>query len=732
MSAFHYIPNLVSSTATKMPVAPWEASVNRPTFPSKDAFRAWCKDKATGHAFISLTEGLTPSLRIDRNNPAHLVHGIIVDYDTKIGEEISSAADKVAERVQGTTPSPQWICSTYSGGARLIFLFEKPLLVETPELAERTMNELSARLNLGRLLPGIDKTTLELNRYFEIGTNWTPVPGAEPWVNEDFVMTAVFEAGKKANLVSTDTLIPMEVIADAVAKQYPGKWPGVFDVGMRGPLFWLEDGVDRIGAQVSEHGMVCYSDRAPKSFMQWRDIFGDDFVREFTEKKVGDLAKRVWWDGKVYWISGAKGWFCHVKEDFRLYCKGAGFADKTVKGRTVTEVEEVLLHIHEHRRIDAAVPFVFVKNERVGFNSHTYLNTNRRFAMDHLSAPEEGSVTKWPWLHEYFNTLFDQPKGALNALHCFLAWLKRAYVGALAGQCASGHIVIMAGPPNRGKTLLSQYILGSIFGGFADASEFLLKGGFNKELAEVGLWCVDDGTTAANFNDHRKFSEMLKRHVANPNITYHPKFRDATMLPWRGRIIVTCNLDADSLSVLPDLDGTILDKLMLFKLTMPTEESRALFNDYDVESIIPKELPHFLTWLVNWSPPADLAALGESRYGVAPFHHPDLVESARDASPDHRFMEIIDLFCESLERVERDTTFWEGTASSLLQRMDQVEGLPSLIRGYKVGTVGRILMKLANLHPQRIGQRILHGKSHYRIELTNPKQVSASLDPVTV
>lgn len=732
MSRYYYIPNLVSSNAAPLPGTPWKAKVSRPEFHTKDAFREWCRDANTRHAFLSMVEGLTPSLRVDKNNPPHRMHGLIVDYDAKVGEGLVEAAEKISRRVPVSGHSPSYIASTYSGGARLVWEFEKPLAVETPELAEATLKELSKKLALGNLLPGLDKTTLELNRYFEIGDQWTPIPGGGTPVSEDYVMSAVFAAAKKAKLVSSDTLIPIEDVAEAVEKFYPGRWPGHFEIGARGPLFWVADGVDRIGCQVAEHGMVCYSDRAGKAFMQWRDIFGHEFVKEYTERKIGDLAKRVWWDSKHYWVRGARGWAPFVREDFRLYAKGAGFSDRLVQGKTVTEVEEVLLFVHEHRRVEAAVPFVFQKKERIGYNGKEFLNTNRRFAMPHLDDPDKGDPANWPWLLKYFGSLFSSKETEEHpALDSFYAWLQHAYEGAVNNDPKAGHVVIIAGPPGRGKTLLSQFILGSIFGGFADASEFLLKGGFNKEMAEIGLWCVDDGTTTANFNDHKKFTEMLKRHVANPNVTYHPKFRDATMLPWKGRIVITCNLDADSLSVLPNLDTNILDKLMLFRMSDNSSDIRGLFNDYDIEATIRKELPYFLTWLAYWNPPENVIGGAESRYGVVPFHHEDLVEAAKEASPDHRFYEILDIFARSREGMERDSKHWEGSAADLLRELHRIDGMSPVLRSYTANSVGRILSKFVNLYPGSISVRSLKGYAIYKIEFKKIEPVAPTpLDPV--
>jgi hypothetical protein len=40
--------------------------------------------------------------------------------------------------------------------------------------------------------------------------------------------------------------IPLDRIYQKIQEVYPGRWTGPFEEGMRGPLFWMEDGVDRV------------------------------------------------------------------------------------------------------------------------------------------------------------------------------------------------------------------------------------------------------------------------------------------------------------------------------------------------------------------------------------------------------------------------------------------------------------------------------------------------------
>jgi uncharacterized protein DUF5906 len=120
----------------------------------------------------------------------------------------------------------------------------------------------------------------------------------------------------------------------------------------------------------------------------------------------------------------------------------------------------------------------------------------------------------------------------------FLSWFHYLYSTALDGNMRPGQAVLLAGVTGIGKTLLSRRIVGAALGGYTDASNYLLgKTEFNKECAETAIWSVDDNRGGSTWEKHDEFSNAIKRYVANPSIPYHPKYRDATTVPWLGRIL---------------------------------------------------------------------------------------------------------------------------------------------------------------------------------------------------
>jgi hypothetical protein len=188
-----------------------------------------------------------------------------------------------------------------------------------------------------------------------------------------------------------------------------------------------------------------------------------------------------------------------------------------------------MIAVQMGRRVQNVAPFIYNPQEIIEFNGQKYLNINGRKMM---APAEEGLDGEFPWLREFFDKIWDDETDAhgVGQRDYFLAWLKRFWETGRKGRLASGQVVFIAGDVGRGKSFLSNFILGRcIAGGFGDASAYLLGGeSFNKELAEVGLWAVDD-TNATIDNDTRKlFSSNIKKVVANPTVHYHPKFMDAS------------------------------------------------------------------------------------------------------------------------------------------------------------------------------------------------------------
>ncbi len=120
---------------------------------SKPEMIKWACEVTTEHCFYSSFEGESQSLRLSKANPAYQCHGIVADYDAKIPPEMLAGVAKNCP----TEFLPNFVSRTFSGGARLVWLFEKPILVAGNLAASSFMKTIMSELKLKKLLPGLDE-----------------------------------------------------------------------------------------------------------------------------------------------------------------------------------------------------------------------------------------------------------------------------------------------------------------------------------------------------------------------------------------------------------------------------------------------------------------------------------------------------------------------------------------------------------------------------------------------
>jgi len=666
---YHHIKNHRSRDLYQTPEHPstyWKKCPVPKNLNSKEDFRQWYSSATTNHCFLSLVEPLRPSQRVMRDNPPRRIHGFIADFDAAV--EWAKLENRLLKKCGGEAPT--YYARTRSDHLRLIWEFENPVTTDG-ESAEIFLRGLARELKVESVHAGYDKTSTHPSQYFEIGSDWKPLGGklSEPFV---FHIHATHFRVPKEKSVS----IPFDIVAKEIEKQYRHRLNGVLlEIGARVPLFWIDDGVNRIGGQVCEEGVICYSDRAGTPFTSWEEILGRKFVREFRERKLHDILGDTWTDGKYYWITNEnRPPFYETKENFITRLTGMGLSMAKPKGKNMSEISEAIFWVNTQRRVDGVGPFIFSPERIVDHGGKRILNTS---FIKPTAAAENGETENWPFLNEFFNRFFSPVKGApFSQLDVFLSWFQRFYHAITRYKKLSGHVMIISGPTGRGKTLLSHRIVGAAVGGHAPASDYLMgRTMFNKALSEAPLWTVDDTTSACSFADNRRFTEMLKRAAANPTVESHAKFFDAQEVEWLGRVMISLNEDPHSLTVVPQLDQSNMDKIIGLQVSQDSVSDFGGDNDH-IEKTISRELPFFLHWLDQvYVPPQDL--LGGDRYGIKSWFHPVLQNAARDNSPIKVVMETIDLFCKLYRACHPDKIMWQGTVAELLGDMSMMPEITS-------------------------------------------------------
>jgi hypothetical protein len=676
---------------------------------SKTEFREWCNSKSTQHVFYSAVEAVDPTHRVTVDNPAYKMHGLVVDYDATSPQ---SAVDLIPEN-GATGMLPRWVTRTYSNHRRVIWEFEKPILVDNEEITDRFMALLAKELKVKNVLPNPDSSSFKRAQYFELGTDWQEIKGWNP-VPSSTLEYLFVKAATQKQIKSDGPTIPMERIAAEVEARWPGRWHGEFVEGARGPLFWIEDGIDRVGCQVGEFGMICYSERAGKSFLHWGEILGQDFVKEFEAERIGNAAEGIWFDGQRYWRKTENDqWRARTKDDTIMWLKGQNVSASAITKGMASDAEKVLLTAQDLREVKGAAPIVHDSREVVHINGERYLNIS---AIKLMEPADHGTPADFPWLYEFFNNIWADPKEVQRDY--FLAWFQHYYRSAHAGRPQQGQAVIIAGPPSSGKTFLNHHIIGKVMGGASDATDYLMgKTNFNKENAEVALWAIDDTRGASSWENKAAFSAAIKKHVANPQVRVEGKNQNAFTLPWKGRIVITCNTDEESLEITPQLNSTIKDKIMLFFWGL--WQAKFLPNSGS-EAVVAAELPYFLHWLLNWKAPAGVINGDNPRYHVNPYHHPKMLLHAHDSSPSARLAELLDEWrvqfsgASSDAKADEDGCMWM-TATRLRKELSND---PSARDALKEFNRNRMSAALAELDEEYVcGTRTHAGAKQYHIRI---------------
>jgi hypothetical protein len=628
---YRYLRNLRDSKAQKTSKLD-NLNPTKPPFKNKADYREWCSNSNTDHIFYSCVEGRAPSKRVSNDNPAHKIHGVVADYDSPL--DWKSFRNKLANACVGI-PLPTWASRTQSGYLRLVWEFDSSIPID-PSMYDSFMDYVNKSLKMDKLFAGFDKTSLKPNQYFELGEDWIKTGDATP---TDVVHACLSKAVSSKPPESSDTSVPIDVVAPEVESRFPNRWFGEFEVGARGPLFWIDDGIDRDGCQVVEDGVVCYSDRAGK---------------DYETKKLSTLLDEYWFNGKTFFKLLYGNAVSIPKEQLLLELRQAGFSVRVRRGRAISEVEEAVLTVSNNNRIDEIAPVVFSSDRIVSYNASRILNCSNLVPVEPDS---DGDPSKWPFLHQWLNQLFVN-SSKNSALDYFYSWLQRFYTAVLDRVPLQGQALLLVGPTGRGKSLLSNKIISGLVGGFSDASDYLSgQTKFNKDLGRVASWVIDDTTSAASFQDQRRATELLKRAVANPRVEYMAKYADAMSIPWTGRVILSLNMDANSLSVIPSLDTSNRDKLMA--LLISNKSTNSFPANSQLEATIEQELPHFGKFLLDWKVPKEVEDVG--RFGVQSYIDPTIADAAYDNSSRSSIAELVEFFAKRCREIHPDMDRWSGT-----------------------------------------------------------------------
>lgn len=319
---------------------------------------------------------------------------------------------------------------------------------------------------------------------------------------------------------------------------------------------------------------------------------------------------------------------------------------------------------------------------------------------------------------------FDRFLGELlgDAAIFFLYWLKLARESLIEGDFRPGQMVGLFGESGCGKSFLQTLITAFLGGRMAKPFRYMTGGTqFNSDLAGAEHWVIADEKSSCRLDKRREFGAQIKDATVNPELSVHGKGCEAFTIHTYRRLTVSGNHESENLMILPPLDDSILDKVMLFKCRKARlgKNRKQTWNRFMGEMAA-------LAWHLEHLTIPDRYA--DDRYGVKAYHDPEVLCAVTAVSPEQRLIDLIDSVLWQNSK-ESDGS-WDGTAMELEKALRNpnagfqfaVENLLSFS-----SASGVYLQRLAQKLPERVSKRINGGKTYWRI--CQPKEADESAKP---
>jgi hypothetical protein len=403
---------------------------------------------------------------------------------------------------------------------------------------------------------------------------------------------------------------------------------------------------------------------------------------------------------KVYWIENAAGSWIEVTEtSLRRLLKQEGLNPKPTNNQFVSELDARLIKIQRESCVSYAAPLAGYKTGPQMMCGNLVLVTD---------APKfiEPIPGEWPTLTAVFENLFVD--GDIDQRIYFFGWLKIGYEALRSGQRRPGQALVLAGEHDCGKSLL-QNIITEIFGGRVAKPFRYMSGGsaFNGELFCAEHLAIEDEFASTNIAARRKLGASIKEFTVNQVQSCHPKQRQAISLEPFWRVTISVNSEPENLMILPPLEESLSDKIMLLKackkpMPMPTTTPAERKTFWDK---LLAELPAFLDYLCKLEIPQDLRS---ARFGIREFHHPELLEAIDGLAPETRLLSLIDtaIFGDTQigHLAVKPTEEWAGTAERLestLRSHSETHDEATRLLNWPNAT-GTYLGRLAKKCPKRV------------------------------
>ena len=431
-----------------------------------------------------------------------------------------------------------------------------------------------------------------------------------------------------------------------------------------------------------------------------------------SESKPVKLPK-IYFDHKCdkYWLAleQHRRFLNLGSRDCKLHLKRLGFYTDTEDNYGLKSGDRELVKSQINNFVDYAGPLA---GHKIGFKELKPSGT--RLLVTEETRPVQPKAGDCADFEKFWSELL----GSEQAMVLY-AWLKTSHESLNEEDFRPAPMPVFAGPSGCGKSFAQLMITHFLGGRSAKPYRYMIgETAFNADLAQAEHLMIEDEYASSDIRSRRKFGASIKEFTVNTEMSVHAKGRQALTLPTWKRLTCSVNDEPENLMILPPMDNSILDKVILFKCQHADLSSnrKAQLNKFL------KQLPAFAHELLKWQIPVKLR---DNRYGVKAWHHPELLNVLADISPENRLLSLIEevLFPEGLLLQGKglpplkEHSDFRGTAEELERKLRNSPfafAVEKLL--YFSSACGVYLARLASKMPDRFESRRSHGRTVWIIK----------------
>jgi len=419
-------------------------------------------------------------------------------------------------------------------------------------------------------------------------------------------------------------------------------------------------------------------------------------------EEIQERPFEVWYYSALgkFLIKDSRGKYIYIsREALKIKITRCGFKARTQDGEDVSQRDAMIDDIMTTYNVDHV-------GELAGYKAGVHTVNNAKILVTKSPIIIKGNKQPYPILSQIFEGMFNS-EDALQ-LQIVYGWLKLARESVVNSNPTPGQCLVLAGPKNCGKSFF-QDIVTELLGGRTGRPFSYMSGktDFNSELFGAEHLVIADENSNRDMNSRRLFGSRIKDYTVNTSMHCHGKFREALTLTPCQRLTISLNDEDDNLLILPPIDESLSDKIILLKICVPEFplDSSGVVNRQSLWETIKDELPGLIHYVEQFKIPEELT---DSRFGLKGFQHPILMEALEELNPEGKLLELID------QHLLSENTPWEGTTikleAELLDSYSDCRRQAEKILKYPMAAK-KYLMHLKKKHPNRISTRESNGKS---------------------